>query len=250
MSLTLAQLPLSLPKTQADWGAYLTAMQNWQTSILSLAPSTPYNPIFQSGQVQYAGPGGGLAGSNNLIFGLALPNPGGTPGPALLLGSGGGNGSPVWAWIIQDQAFDSVTPGNNLGITAGETQPAGIQPGGELFIIAGASFGGRGGVLQLQGGTSFNGPGGFGILQGGNSTNGPAGDAFVTGGQNGTAGANVHLIMTTVNGISGVVRIRNNSTILWDFYPDGSIFSYLGGGFGTSGQSLKTQGAGLPAQWG
>src|SRR5579862_578179 len=153
-----------------------------------------YDPVFQSGPVQYAGPNGSFLGSTQMIFGLAIPRPDSTNGVALLLGSSGVSGSPETFWILQDQAVDAVTNGNNLAITAGETQGSGVANGGLLWLLGGAAFGGTGGEMRLQGGTSLNGPGGILSLFGGNSTNGPAGDVFLVGGQAGTAGANVHLI--------------------------------------------------------
>lgn len=208
----------------------------------------PYNPTFQSGDVQYAGPNG-FAGSDNLIFGLDLPNPSGTRGPALLLGS---SATPFTFWIIQDEAFTTADAGNSLGITAGETQAGSSQPGGDIFIVGGGADLGVGGAVTVQGGTSAQGNGGFATLAGGNATDGGIpGDAFVIGGagESPGQGANVHLIMTEVNGIAGVVRIRVNSTPLFDFFKDGSIFIYNGGGFGTAGQHLTSQGPGKPVVW-
>jgi hypothetical protein len=213
----------------------------------------PYNPTFQSGDIQYAGPNGTFAGSADLEYGQDVPTPSGVNGPFLLLGSGygpGGSGTPRAFWIGTDEAFDSVTPGNFLGITAGETQPSGTAAGGELFIIAGASFGGFGGLLQLQGGTSFNGNGGLTVLQGGNATNGGIpGDAFLSGGVVGSQGANVHLLATTLNGTSGVIRHRWNSSIVWDEFVSGAWFFYNGGGYGLAGQTLVSGGPGAPVSW-
>ena len=144
------------------------------------------------------------------------------------------------------------TPGNNLIITSGETQGSGTANGGYLLLIGGGSFAGTGGTATCQGGTSANGTGGPAILAGGNATNGGIpGDAYVIGGagQAPGQGANVHLIMTEVNDISGVVRIRVNSTPLIDFYHDGSIYLYDGNGFGTAGQHLTSQGPGMPVIW-
>jgi len=149
--------------------------------------------------------------------------------------------------LLTDAPYDDFTPGNDFIFSAGESD--GAQPGGNFTILGGGSASGSGGTAQWQGGTSTSGPGGPAVLQGGNSTSGIPGDAFVSGGQAGSQGANVHLIMTTVSGTSGVVRIRNNSTPIMDVYADGSIYLYLGGGFGTSGQHLTTQGSGLPAKW-
>lgn len=222
---------------------------DWLIGGPTITASPPYNPTFQSGDVLYSGPNGNILGNINLEFGLNLPTPSGTHGAALLLGSGGGSGTPATIWIISDQAYDDDTPGNFLGITAGETQPAGVAAGGELFIIAGASFGGIGGLLQLQGGTSLNGNGGEAVLQGGNSTNGIPGDAFLIGGENGTQGANVHLVATVLNGIAGVIRHRFNSNITMDEYHDGSWYFYNGGGWGLAGQPLVSGGAGQPVAW-
>jgi hypothetical protein len=208
-----------------------------------------YNPTFQSGQIASAGPEG-LTGNDNFIVGLAIPNPTGAAAPCLLLGSGGGSGTPVTACIIQDEAFDDVTPGNNLIVTAGETQPAGTAAGGNLTLIGGASYGGAGGTTTIQGGTSANANGGITVVTGGNATGGGnPGDLFLIAGQEGAQGANVHLIMSELNGIAGVVRIRVNSTILIDFYHDGSLYLYNGGGFGTAGQTLHSGGPGAPVYW-
>ena len=229
----------------------LNTLQTWVSTLQNLFPSGDSSQTFESGSLQYLNPDGhGIVGNANFEVGTSIPNPSGTPGPALLLGSGGGNGTPVSVWIISDQAFDTSTPGNNLGITAGETQPGGTANGGLLFLIGGASSGGFGGTLQLQGGTSANGPGGFAVLQGGNSTNGLPGDAFISGGENGTAGANVHLIMTLLNGVSGDVRIRCNSTVLIQFLQNGEIYlTNSGTGAGLAGQPLVSQGIGQPATW-
>jgi hypothetical protein len=213
----------------------------------------PYDPTFQSGDIQYVGPNGTLAGSGDLEFGQNIPTPSGVNGPFLLLGSGygpGGSGTPRVFWIGTDEAYDANTPGNFLGITAGETQPSGTASGGELFIIGGASFGGMGGLLQLQGGTSYNGNGGEAVIQGGNATNGGIpGDAFVEGGVVGSQGANVHLIPTTLNNISGVIRHRWNSAIVWDEFVSGAWYFYNGGGYGLAGQPLVSGGPGQPVSW-
>lgn len=222
-------------------------------SVISIPGS--YNPTFQSGNILYVGPGDAMAASDNFIAGLAIPNPSGSEAPAILLGSGGGSGSNVQAWLVTDQAFDNVTPGNTLGITAGETQAAGTANGGLLSLYGGGSFGGTGGLVTIQGGTSRSGPGGTTTVAGGNSTQtpsptGPAGDLFLLGGQVGNAGANVHLIMTNLGGTSGDVRIRVNSTILLQFLQHGEIYlTSSGTGAGISGQVLTSQGVGSPATW-
>lgn len=240
----------AIPKYETPVVAGSNFTSQWYKFLTSVATVTgTYNVTFQSGQVQYVGPNNQLTGTNNMIYGGLLPNPTGTPGPGLLLGSGP---TPVTFTILQDQAFSPTVNGNNLIITSGETAGSGTANGGYVLVIGGGAFGGTGGTATFQGGTSANGTGGEAILAGGNATNGgKPGDAFVIGGAGmaPSQGANVHLIMTEANGISGVVRIRVNSTPLIDFYPDGSIFLYNGGGFGTAGQHLTSQGPGLPAIW-
>ena len=252
-TVSLPPPPQQLPTTQSTWQLFLNAMQTWATTIRGLLPSGASSVTFESGSLQYLDPVDGfMTGSPQFEVGTNLPNPSGIPGNALLLGSGSLTGPPTpgSCWIITDQAFDSNTPGNLLGITAGETQPTGTADGGMLWLIGGGSAGGRGGTLQLQGGTSANGPGGFAILQGGNSTNGVPGDAFIAAGENGTQGANVHLIMTLVNGSSGDVRIRCNSNVLIQFLQNGEIYlTSSGTGAGLAGQPLVSQGIGFPATW-
>lgn len=227
------------------YSAHLGSMQ--------LAAGT-YNPTFQSGNVQWIGANGLLAADNNMIYGQLLPNPSGVVGPCLLLGSGGGGGVPVTFAIIMDQAFDNVTPGNRLIITSGETQPAGTQPGGSYLDYGGASFGGTGGLRSVQGGSSANAAGGPAVFKGGAATGSTGaaipGDAFVEGGDTGQQGANVHLIMTLLNGVAGDVRIRVNSTILIQFLQFGEIFlTQSGTGAGSAGQALVSGGLGAPAKW-
>ena len=214
--------------------------------------SGTYQPQFNSGPVQFAGPNGSFLGSDNLIFGTKIPNPahdfpsGG--GVSLLIGTGGAENPNRDAWIITDQAFDPTLDGNTLGITAGETQGSGTANGGLLWLLGGAAFGGTGGELRLQAGTSRNGPGGFTQVLGGNSTGGPAGDLFLSGGQAGTIGANVHLIMTVLNGVAGVIRIRANSSILYEIQSTGAIF--IGAtGAGLAGSPLISGGPAGSPQW-
>lgn len=247
----LALLP-ALPFTFSDLATAYRRITETINQLINGAVGAigSYSSTFQSGEIQYVGPGNTLTGNANLEFGLNIPNPSGVNGPCLLLGSGGGNGTPVSSWIITDEAFDAVTPGNNLGITAGETQASGTANGGTLFLVGGASFAGTGGSLLLQGGTSANGPAGITVIAGGNSTSGPSGDLFISGGQNGTSGSNVHLIMTLLDGVSGDVRIRCNSTILMQFLQHGEIYlTSSGTGAGLAGQPLVSGGFGAPAQW-
>lgn len=232
----------------------------WYRFFAGISPAGQYSSTFQSGYIQYTGPQGTIQASINFILGTKIPNGSGTPGPALLLGSGGGNGQNISCWILQDQAYDAATPGNDLYITAGETQPGSTQRGGNLTTLGGATDLGTGGTNQVQGGTSAHGPGGQAVLQGGNNTDGtqPAGDAFVIAGETGSVGANVHLVATSLNGTAGVVRIRSNSNIMIDFIPVGSasagdqpvgIYLYSGGGYGSAGQPLVSGGSSASANW-
>jgi hypothetical protein len=233
-------------------GGVITGTANVPVSQLLLSVGI-YNATFQSGQLRYAGPNGLDTGSNNFIVGLAIPNPSGTPAPCFLLGSGGGSGSAITACLIQDQAFDDITPGNTLIITSGETQGAGAANGGPFYQYGGASFGGEGGLWQAQGGTSANGAGGLTVLTGGNATGSTSaavpGDVFVIGGQVGMQGANTHLIMTILNALSGVNRHRANSTIIWDEFHDGSWYFYGGNGYGSLKAPLVSGGTGEAVGW-
>jgi hypothetical protein len=235
-----------LPQSQAEWQQFASTLNQWLKTL-----STPggaggaagtYLPTFQAGYAEYCGPGNVFTANANFIFGLSIPNPSGTPAPAFLLGSG-----VPQAWIVTDQAFSNATAGTNLGITAGETQPAGTANGGALTLYGGACFGGTGGSTLVQGGTSRNGSGGSTTIAGGNSTSGTPGDVFIIGGQNGTQGANVHLIMTSIAGAAGVLRIRVNSTILYEINQYGAMF--VGGGAGTTGQALTSGGSGASPSW-
>jgi hypothetical protein len=119
---------LTLPIDSTGYGTYTSGGVAESNAKIQLkftrinVDGSPYNPTFQSGGVVYNGPDGQLTSDNNVIFGKAIPNPSGIIGPCLLLGSGGGGGSNVSYWIIMDQAFDTATPGNDMGITSGEVQ--------------------------------------------------------------------------------------------------------------------------------
>lgn len=214
---------------------------------------------FGAGYVAYGGLDNSLQGNIQFEFGTNLPNPSGVNGPALLLGSGwgpGGSPNAGAAWILTDQAYDNFTPGNFLGITAGETQGAGTANGGQLFLVGGGSFGGTGGVGQFQGGTSANARGGDAVLQGGSATGSTGaavpGNAIVIGGVVGKVGANVLLIATLPPGATGPgdVRIQINSTILMQFLSNGEIYLTASGtGAGLDGQPIVSQGLGAPAKY-
>lgn len=211
-----------------------------------------YNPTFQSGNLQSTGSNGEVTASNNFIVGLALPNPSGTPAPCLLLGSGGGSGTPITACIIQDQAFDDITPGNVLIITAGETQAAGTEDGGPISTIGGASYGGKGGANTQLGGTSAHGQGGPVIVQGGGNTDGTQlpGDAFFIAGETGSQGANTHNAATVIDGVAGVIHAgRFNSTFVYDVFLNGSFYFYGSNGFGTSIAPMISRGSGGASGW-
>lgn len=216
------------------------------------AAGSPFNPTFLSGGLQYAGPNGLLTGNNNFIVGTLIPNPSGTPGPCALWGSGGGSGANVSFWHITDEAFDTASPGNDVGFTAGEVQPGSSQRGGNTWKIAGAADLGTGGTDTDQGGTSARGPGGMKITVGGNNTDGnhPPGDNFMIAGEAGSQGANVHIAATVIGGIPGVIHIgRFNSTFVLDLFLDGSQYAYASNGFGSPMAPWISRGAGAPAGW-
>lgn len=260
LSAQLRQLVQSLQATQTALNislAQIAALQGTpSTSGGATVTSQPtsgaaaYNAAFGSGAVQYAGPNGSFAGNINFLYGTKLPNPAGGVGPGVTLGSGPG----VVFFITTDQAYTVADPGNDLIDAAGETQPLSAAAGGNRTSYGGASYYGRGGAWTGQGGTSYLGDGGPSILAGGNATSGgQPGDAYVIGGfgANPSQGANVHLIATQGNTpVPGVIRFRLDSTIVIDFFVNnGAIYLYLGGGFGTAGQKLTSQGPGLPVKW-
>lgn len=162
-------------------------------------------------------------------------------------------------WILTDQAYDINTPGNWVLGTAGETQPGSSQPGGKWWTIGGASDLGVGGDNQAQGGTSAQGRAGSAKLSGGNATGSTssaiAGDGIVESGQVGKVPGKVILSANTPAGSTGSTVIRHQfgsisgTTLMIDEFPDGSWYLYNGGGFGTAGQVLTSQGPGLPVKW-
>jgi len=269
----LSQLPAASTPTGNEilWGLQAGVDVGMTVDqILGIAAKGVYSPTFNSGYLQFTGPGQSLQASANFIVGTNLPNPTGTPGAAFLLGSGGGGGTAITACLITDQAFDNITPGNTIIITAGETQGAGTANGGLLWLIGGGSFGGVGGTLQLQGGTSLNGSGGLTVVQGGNATNalGIPGDVHIIAGEVGSGGATIHLTSTTLHGTSGVVRMSNGSdishtNIMADFIAFGApsagsqpmqIFLYgcignTGGGYGPVGAPMVSGGSAGQTQW-
>lgn len=221
-----------------------------------LIPGPPgggnYNPTFDSGEIWYQGAYGPTT-NIQLEYGTALPNPSGQPAACLLLGSGGGGGTNIQAWYITDEAYDVNTPGNDIGATAGETQPGSTQRGGNYTTIAGASDGGAGGVNTVQGGTSAQATAGDAVLAGGNATGltGAAipGDAIVIAGQEGQTGANAQLIATLLNGIAGEIFHKLNSVHFMDELPSAStpgnfgLYLYNGGGLGNPAGAALTNGA-------
>lgn len=248
---------ITLPINSSTFSAYSSGglLQATATATIfemRLSAGQPFNATFASGNVQYAGPNGLLAGDNNLIFGLSLPNPSGFNGPCLLSGSGGGGGSAITFCYISDQAFDNTTPGNIVIHTSGETQPAGTADGGLWWALGGASFGGTGGEIRIQAGTSANAAGGRTVLKGGAATGSTpaatAGDIFVEAGDEGQSGAIVHLIMTELNGVAGVIRHRVNSTILYDESALGE-WEFTVSGVGAAGAALVSGGPGQPVGW-
>lgn len=201
------------------------------------------NSFFGSGYVQYTGPDQSLVANINFIFGNNLPNPSGVPAPCFLLGSGVQN-----VWYITDQAYTTDNAGINVGMTAGETQPASLQPGGSFSIYGGGAANGTGGQTLIQGGTSVWGAGGDLTLSGGGSTHNVSGNVYVIGGQTGNQGGSIKLIATTLAGSPGYVYFYSNSTILYAFANTGAIF--VGGtNQGLAGQPLVSGGPGATANW-
>lgn len=251
---------LTVPINSSGFGAYtsggeVTKTVNHPLDQLILSAGL-YNATFDSGNVQFAGPDGLLAGVDSLIFGTNIPNPSGTPGNCLLLASGGGLGINTFGWFITDQAFDVNTPGNDIGHTAGEVQPDSTQRAGNWSSIAGAADLGTGGQWLGKGGTAARGVPGLTVLQGADNTDlsHPAGDTFVIAGETGSTGANLHVIMTETGGVAGVLHHKVNSTNLWDEVFDGSWFFYVnsslpGGGYGAAMSPLISAGAGQPVGW-
>lgn len=245
---------ITVPINSSAFGAFtsggiITATVSIRLASMRLS-SGIYSPIFDSGPIQYAGPNGTVAGSNNFIVGNLIPNPGGVPGPCALWGSGGGLGLNVSFWHITDQAFDTASPGNDIGHTAGEVQPGSSQRGGNWWSIAGAADLGTGGTNTRQGGTSARGPGGMNVSVGGNNTDGnhPPGDNFMIAGEAGSQGANVHIAATIINGIPGVIHSgRFNSTFVFDQFLDGSWYFYGSNGFGTPLAPVISRGPGAAA---
>jgi hypothetical protein len=213
-----------------------------------LVPGGVYEAAFQSGSIQIQGPNGTLEGFGDFQFGLALPNASGILSEGMLIGGAG----KTQAVIITDEQLPGQK-GITLIIEAGDASPFGAanDDGGDLLEFAGGTLNGNGGTAKWQGGTSVHARAGDAVLQGGDTTDGTPGNAVCIGGVTGPLGADVHLIMTKPPGAStwGVVRIMANSTPLYDFFHDGSVYIYNGGGFGTPGQKFTTQGPGLPVVW-
>ncbi len=208
---------------------------NWQL-VSASGPGGTYDAGTLSGSIQVNFQGG-FAGFGDLRFGFAFPNPSGIPSSGMSLG-GAGKTQVVEITDAQIPGLKGITKIRSAGDAGDAT-----SDGGDLLDFAGGSVGGNGGQAKYQGGTSVNGQAGPAILQGGNSTTGIPGDAFIEGGVTGSRGANVHLIPTTLNGLSGVIRHRWNSVPIWDEYVNGSWFFYNGGnGFGLVGQPLVSGG--------
>lgn len=222
-----------------------------------------YNPTFQSGSVQVAGPNGFPVGYGDFQFGFALPNASGTPLSGLLLG-GAGKTQVVYITDAQIPGLQGITVIRAAG-DAGDTTSA----GGNLLDFAGASVNGQGGAAIYQAGTSVNGIAGDATLQGGNATgtnpNAQAGNAVVSSGQVGNkCPIGVILSANIPPGATGTAVIRHQfgtatGTILAvDEFFDGSKFLYnlsafpsiSRGGFGTVGQVEISNGIGQPTFWG
>ena len=249
-------LPKTLPKTQADWEQLLNALQQWAQTILSLAPQGVYEPPFQSGSVQVMGPNGTPVGYGSFQFGLLLPNASGIPCEGILVG---GAGQKQAVYITDEQL--SGMKGIDIIRSAGDaSQTPGTDGGGDLLDFAGGTQSGQGGQAKYQGGTSVHGRAGDSVLHGGNSTDGTPGNAVTMPGETGATGSSTNLFMLRPVGSTtfGTVSILvgdgggppGGTTIpIIDFLHDGSIYLYLGGGFGTAGQTLHSGGPGASCYW-
>ena len=158
-----------------------------------------YTPIFVSGQVQLAGPGGYNVSYGDFLFGLQVPGPGGV-GPTLLIGGA----TKSFAQVVTDEQVPGQK-GISLYIAAGEAAANDPHDGGDLWLFGGATSLGKGGAMKIQGGTSVGGQGGDVYILGGNATGNlaPAGNVYLLAGTSGSIGGSVKIYATNLNGNGG-----------------------------------------------
>lgn len=229
-----------------------------------------YEPAFESGSVQVAGPNGVPAGYGDFQWGFLLPNASGIPCSGILAG-GAGKTQVVHITDAQITGLKGITVIRSAGDADSTPGNPGLDPGGDLLDFAGASLNGPGGQAKYQGGTSVNSIAGDAVLQGGNATgtnpNAQAANAVVSSGVVGMkCGIGVILSANLPPGASGTPAIRHQfgtapprgTVIVADEFLDGSKFLYdmsdfpstNRGGFGTLGQVEMSSGIGKPTFWG
>lgn len=211
--------------------------------------SGTYEPVFLSGSVQVLGPNGTIQGYGAFQWGFLLPNPSGIPSEGLLMGGAG----ITQVVLITDEQI----PGQK-GITfirsagdASSVAPANWD-GGDLLDFGGGTLNGIGGTAKYQGGTGVTVAGGPAQVVGGSSTSGIPGPVVFEAGQTGTAaGGLCQYIATKPPGapLFGTHRFQFNSTFVFEMYPLGQLFLYLGGGFGLAGQPMVSGGPGGAVNW-
>ena len=229
-----------------------------------------YEPAFESGSVQVAGPNGVPVGYGDFQWGFLLPNASGIPCSGILAG-GAGKTQVVHITDAQVTGLKGITVIRSAGDADSTPGNPGLDAGGDLLDFAGASLNGPGGAAKYQGGTSVNNIAGDATLQGGNATgtnpNAQAGNAVVSSGVVGKkCPIGVILSANLPPGASGTPAIRHQfgtapprgTVIVADEFLDGSKFLYPmsdfpavnRGGFGTSGQVEMSGGTGQPTFWG
>lgn len=221
-----------------------------------------YNPTFESGSVQSAGPNGVPVGFGDFQWGFLLPNASGIPSSGVLIG-GAGKSQVVHITDAQIPGMKGIIVIRTAGDAGDST-----SDGGDLLDFAGGSVGGKGGAATYQAGTSVNATAGDATLQGGNATgtnpNAQAGNAIVSSGQVGNkCPIGVILSANIPPGATGTVVIRHQfgtalGTVLcldegadgsWFLYPLAAFPAVNRGGFGAIGQSLVSNGPGQPTSW-
>lgn len=227
-----------------------------------------YDPTFESGSVQVAGPNGVPQGFGDFQWGFLLPNASGIPSSGLLVG-GAGKLQVVHLTDAQVTGLKGITVIRSAGDADSTPGNPGTDPGGDLLDFAGASLNGPGGAAKYQAGTSVNSIAGDATLQGGNATgtnpNAQAGNAVVSSGVVGMqCGIGVILSANIPPGATGTAVIRHQfgtatgTILVLDEFFDGSKFLYPlaafpsvnRGGFGAIGQVEVSNGIGQPTKWG
>ena len=229
-----------------------------------------YEPVFESGSLQVAGPNGVPVGYGDLQWGFLLPNASGIPSSGILAG-GAGKVQVIHITDAQITGLKGLTVIRTAGDADSTPGNPGLDDGGDLLDFAGASLNANGGAAKYQGGTSVNARAGDATLQGGNATgtnpNAQAGNAVVSSGVVGNkCGIGVILSANLPPGATGTPVIRHQfgtapptgTILVTDEFLDGSKFFYdlstfptIGrGGFGTLGQVEMSSGMGKPTFWG